>query len=199
MGSDDEWFEDYDTDVSMGSDDGGSPYPSDSEGGNGGGSSSSGGEEAVEAVPSEAASDRRNRLYTVIDRSSLRHMQVRRGRDGRCCQRAGNASRGVGAGCWVLVHTRRGCSHTAAASVRKIAGAAQQALPTALHCDAAMCALMPPRCHHRGRPLPPPSATPPVQQEEALGQVQAILGCSTTTARALLIYFSWDAEAVLGA
>lgn len=28
--------------------------------------------------------------------------------------------------------------------------------------------------------------------------MQAILGCSTTTARALLIFFSWDAEAVLG-
>jgi hypothetical protein len=28
--------------------------------------------------------------------------------------------------------------------------------------------------------------------------VQSILGCNTTTARALLIYFSWDAEAVLG-
>lgn len=35
-------------------------------------------------------------------------------------------------------------------------------------------------------------------QEEALAQVQAILGCSTTTARALLIFFSWDAETVLG-
>lgn len=35
-------------------------------------------------------------------------------------------------------------------------------------------------------------------QEEALQQVQSILGCSTTTARALLIFFGWDAEAVLG-
>eukprot|EP00887_Chlorella_sp_A99_P003167 scaffold9.g3167.t1 len=35
-------------------------------------------------------------------------------------------------------------------------------------------------------------------EEEALGQVQAILGCSTTVARTLLIFFSWDAEMVLG-
>ncbi len=35
-------------------------------------------------------------------------------------------------------------------------------------------------------------------QDEALSQVKSILGCSTTTARALLIFFSWDAEAVLG-
>jgi hypothetical protein len=35
-------------------------------------------------------------------------------------------------------------------------------------------------------------------QDEALDQVKAILGCDTTTARALLIYFSWDTEAVLG-
>ena len=34
-------------------------------------------------------------------------------------------------------------------------------------------------------------------QNEALAQVQSILGCSTTTARALLTYFSWDAENVL--
>ena len=39
---------------------------------------------------------------------------------------------------------------------------------------------------------------PACLQEEALAQVQSILGCNTTTARALLIYFSWDAEAVLG-
>lgn len=44
-----------------------------------------------------------------------------------------------------------------------------------------------------------PSLTKSCLQEEALSQVQAILGCSTTVARALLIYFSWDAEAVLGA
>lgn len=31
-----------------------------------------------------------------------------------------------------------------------------------------------------------------------MSQVQGILGCSTTTARALLIFFSWDFEAVLG-
>lgn len=78
MGSDDEWFEDYDTDVSMGSDDGGDPYPSDSDGGGSGGGGSSSDEQALEAVPSEATSDRRNRLYTVIDRSSLQRMQVRR-------------------------------------------------------------------------------------------------------------------------
>ena len=35
-------------------------------------------------------------------------------------------------------------------------------------------------------------------QEEALDQVKSILGCGTTTARALLIYFSWDTEVVLG-
>jgi len=34
-------------------------------------------------------------------------------------------------------------------------------------------------------------------QIEALDQVQAILGCSVTVARALLTYFSWDAESVL--
>lgn len=28
--------------------------------------------------------------------------------------------------------------------------------------------------------------------------MSAILGCNTTTARALLIFFSWDAETVLG-
>jgi hypothetical protein len=39
----------------------------------------------------------------------------------------------------------------------------------------------------------------PYQQDEALAQVQSILGCSSTTARALLIFFSWDAETVLGA
>ena len=36
-------------------------------------------------------------------------------------------------------------------------------------------------------------------QDEALGQVQSILGCSSTAARALLMMFSWDSEAVLGA
>lgn len=45
-------------------------------------------------------------------------------------------------------------------------------------------------------PLPVCPPHPP--QEEALAQVQGILGCSTTTARTLLIFFSWDAEAVLG-
>lgn len=35
-------------------------------------------------------------------------------------------------------------------------------------------------------------------QREALDQVQGILGCDTTTARALLTHFSWDAESVLG-
>lgn len=34
-------------------------------------------------------------------------------------------------------------------------------------------------------------------QNEALAQVQAILGCTTTTARALLTFFNWDAENVL--
>ena len=34
-------------------------------------------------------------------------------------------------------------------------------------------------------------------QQEALGQVQSILGCTSTTARALLTFFSWDAESVL--
>jgi ariadne-1 len=34
-------------------------------------------------------------------------------------------------------------------------------------------------------------------QKEALAQVQAILGCTTTTARALLTFFNWDAESVL--
>jgi ariadne-1 len=34
-------------------------------------------------------------------------------------------------------------------------------------------------------------------QKEALAQVQGILGCSTTTARALLTFFNWDAESVL--
>lgn len=45
----------------------------------------------------------------------------------------------------------------------------------------------------------PPCAAVPYQQDEALTQVQSILGCSSTTARALLIFFSWDAETVLGA
>lgn len=35
-------------------------------------------------------------------------------------------------------------------------------------------------------------------QDEALDQVKGILGCNTTTARALLIFFNWDTEAVLG-
>jgi ariadne-1 len=35
-------------------------------------------------------------------------------------------------------------------------------------------------------------------QGEALEQVRSILGCCDTTARALLTYFSWDAESVLG-
>jgi ariadne-1 len=34
-------------------------------------------------------------------------------------------------------------------------------------------------------------------QKEALAQVQGILGCTTTTARALLTFFNWDAENVL--
>lgn len=38
----------------------------------------------------------------------------------------------------------------------------------------------------------------PALQDEALDQVKAILGCNTTTARALLIFFNWDTEAVLG-
>lgn len=109
-GSDeDQWFDDYDEPMSDGED--GDAYPSDSEAGGRGGSSSSGGaaDGFEDRGTSEARSELRNRLYSVIDRQNLRRMQ-----------------------------------------------------------------------------------------EEALQQVQSILGCSTTTARALLIFFGWDAEAVLG-
>ncbi|KAI3429520.1 hypothetical protein D9Q98_005609 [Chlorella vulgaris] len=112
-GGDDDWFEDYDTDMSNasgGASDPGSPHQEHSDGGD---SASSSGDDAddgyQERAAAEGSTDQRKRLYTVIDRANLRRMQ-----------------------------------------------------------------------------------------DEALTQVQSILGCSSTTARALLIFFSWDAETVLG-
>ncbi len=36
-------------------------------------------------------------------------------------------------------------------------------------------------------------------QEEALGSVVAILGCSRSTARSLLVHFRWNTETLFGA
>lgn len=111
---DDVWFEDYDTDMSDGSQPSqpeGSPFSSDSDDDErGAGGSSDGDDDGFDDRDvSEARSDHKRRLYTILDRQSLRRVQ-----------------------------------------------------------------------------------------DEALSQVKSILGCSTTTARALLIFFSWDAETVLG-
>lgn len=76
-GSDeDQWFDDYDEPMSDGED--GDAYPSDSEAGGRGGSSSSGGaaDGFEDRGTSEARSELRNRLYSVIDRQNLRRMQV---------------------------------------------------------------------------------------------------------------------------
>ena len=87
-GDEGDWFEDYDTDMSDASGEGGSdqgsPFPSDSDGGGaaaGGNSSddggSDGGEDGFEGrVASETRADHKHRLYTVIDRQSLLRMQV---------------------------------------------------------------------------------------------------------------------------
>jgi hypothetical protein len=80
---DDVWFEDYDTDMSDGSQPSqpeGSPFASDSdddEGGAGSGHSSSGEDDGFEERSvSEARSDVKRRLYTILDRQSLRRVQV---------------------------------------------------------------------------------------------------------------------------
>lgn len=87
-GSDD-WFEDYDTDMSDGSGDEGPASLSDSGGaGRGHDSSSDDDGGGFEGPASEVRSDRKRSLYTVIDRANLRRMQV------------GAAGRGWGR--WVL-------------------------------------------------------------------------------------------------
>ncbi|PSC75216.1 putative E3 ubiquitin-ligase ARI1 isoform X2 isoform A [Micractinium conductrix] len=75
MGSDDDaWFEDYDTDMSNGSGSGG--YPSDSDGGHAGSSSSDDdGDDGFERTQPGALVQSRSRLYTIIDRPSLRRLQ----------------------------------------------------------------------------------------------------------------------------
>lgn len=148
MGSDDDaWFEDYDTDMSNGSGSGG--YPSDSDGGHAGSSSSDDdGDDGFERTQPGALVQSRSRLYTIIDRPSLRRLQVQGGRGVRRGAARAPAS-GVG-----------GCCRVACLSTRR-----------------------------RLAPCP---------QEEALHQVQGIMGCSATVARTLLTYFNWDAEAVLG-
>ena len=89
-GDEGDWFEDYDTDMSDASGEGGSdqgsPFPSDSEGAGGGAAAgassdddggSDGGDDGFEGrVASETRADHKNRLYTVIDRQSLLRMQV---------------------------------------------------------------------------------------------------------------------------
>lgn len=75
MGSDDEWFEDYDTGMSDG--EGGSPFNSDSDGeGSSSGGDDDDGFESPQRVASQARSDHRRRMYTIIDRQSLQRMQV---------------------------------------------------------------------------------------------------------------------------
>jgi hypothetical protein len=82
-GGDDDWFEDYDTDMSNasgGASDPGSPHQEHSDGGD---SASSSGDDAddgyQERAAAEGSTDQRKRLYTVIDRANLRRMQVRCG------------------------------------------------------------------------------------------------------------------------
>lgn len=77
-GDEDQWFDDYDEPMSDGEDE--DAYPSDSGAGSSGGTGSSGsggGDDGFdERGPSEALSEQRNRLYSVIDRQNLRRMQV---------------------------------------------------------------------------------------------------------------------------
>lgn len=84
-GGDNDWFEDYDTDMSDASghpSDQDSPYQSDSDGSGSGRSSSdddAGDDGFQERTASEGGADQYKRMYTVIDRQNLRRMQVRRG------------------------------------------------------------------------------------------------------------------------
>jgi hypothetical protein len=202
--SDDDWFEDYDSggdtemsDASAHFSKESDPYASDSDG-----CSARSGSDAsddardddfLEQTASDASphSDHRKRLYTVIDRASLKRMTVR-----GCTQRADVCAAAL-LGFGLRVGSRRHCS---ARLLCHLQGKASVGLAAHVQC----CFVGFSAYSSEGLvfafivafPPWPPAALAP--QDEALSQVQSILGCTTTTARALLIFFNWDAEAVLG-